>query len=234
MHHDTSCPFGTKPRRCCVSPEAAAERVKATLPAAASREQRSFISGVGARRAPGARSEETAQRQSRMLLSSHAGRPRPATSDKTKGSQAQARPTASMRVSSPPGRDHLHRVGRHRRPESKQQASMQHSSAYGRMRHWACRSSASRIDRLGRLHSLRQSAGSASSPRSPSARAPSNGCVGLWLVRVALRTAWATTGTGALARARAPLSARRRLLGCEAAPPRARITSPGSRPGSRW
>src|SRR5215204_6976946 len=35
-------------------------------------------------------------------LSSHARHPRPATSDKTKGSQAPARPTASKRVSSPP------------------------------------------------------------------------------------------------------------------------------------
>ena len=35
-------------------------------------------------------------------LSSHARPPRPATSDKTKGSQALARPTASKRVSSPP------------------------------------------------------------------------------------------------------------------------------------
>jgi hypothetical protein len=35
------------------------------------------------------------------LLSSHAGHPRPATSDTTKGSQAD-RPTASKRVSSPP------------------------------------------------------------------------------------------------------------------------------------
>src|ERR671916_425887 len=34
-----------------------------------------------------------------------------------------ARPTASKRVSSPPGRDLLHGVGRHRRTESKQQAS---------------------------------------------------------------------------------------------------------------
>src|SRR5215217_3177617 len=35
-------------------------------------------------------------------LSSHARHPRPATSDKTQGSQALARPTASKRVSSPP------------------------------------------------------------------------------------------------------------------------------------
>src|SRR5829696_445774 len=35
-------------------------------------------------------------------LSSHARHPRPATSDKTNGSQALARPTASMRASSPP------------------------------------------------------------------------------------------------------------------------------------
>src|SRR5215204_1288677 len=35
-------------------------------------------------------------------LSSHARHPRPATSDKTEGSQALARPTASKRVSSPP------------------------------------------------------------------------------------------------------------------------------------
>src|SRR5512133_3798699 len=34
-----------------------------------------------------------------------------------------ARPTASKRVSSPPGRDPHLRVGRHRQPESKQQAS---------------------------------------------------------------------------------------------------------------
>jgi hypothetical protein len=47
--------------------------------------------------------------------SSHARGPRPATSDKTKGSPALARPTASKRVSSPPGRDHPLRVGRHRR-----------------------------------------------------------------------------------------------------------------------
>src|SRR4051794_21910228 len=32
-------------------------------------------------------------------------------------------PTASKRVSSPPGRDPLQLVGRHRRPESQQQAS---------------------------------------------------------------------------------------------------------------
>jgi len=50
-------------------------------------------------------------------LSSHARHPRPATSDKTKGSQALSRPTASMRVSSPPGREHLLRVGRHRRAQ---------------------------------------------------------------------------------------------------------------------
>src|SRR5918994_6792496 len=37
-----------------------------------------------------------------MHLSSHAGHPRSATSDKTQGSQALARPTASKRVSSPP------------------------------------------------------------------------------------------------------------------------------------
>src|SRR5829696_7915758 len=35
-------------------------------------------------------------------LSSHARPPRPATSDKTQGSQALVRPTASKRVSSPP------------------------------------------------------------------------------------------------------------------------------------
>src|SRR4051794_29354265 len=35
-------------------------------------------------------------------LSSHARHPRPATSDKTRASQALARPTASRRVSSPP------------------------------------------------------------------------------------------------------------------------------------
>src|SRR3954471_21554173 len=35
-------------------------------------------------------------------LSSHARHPRPATSDKTEGSQALTRPTASKRVSSPP------------------------------------------------------------------------------------------------------------------------------------
>jgi hypothetical protein len=75
------------------------------------------------------------------LLSSHAEHPRPATSDKAKGSHAH-RPTASMRVSSPPGRDHLQRVGRHRPPESKQQASMQQrrrgvceDSALAGMRH---------------------------------------------------------------------------------------------------
>src|SRR5215207_7464797 len=34
-----------------------------------------------------------------------------------------ARPTASNRVSSPPGREHLLRVGRHRRAQSEQQAS---------------------------------------------------------------------------------------------------------------
>src|SRR3954468_7547729 len=56
-------------------------------------------------------------------LSSHARGPRPATSDKTNGSQALARPTASKRASSPPRRHHLPQVGRHRRPESKQQAS---------------------------------------------------------------------------------------------------------------
>ena len=65
-------------------------------------------------------------------LSSHARHPRPATSDKTKGSQALARPTASKRVSSPPGRDHLLRVGRHRRPESKQQASKQQRAGLDR------------------------------------------------------------------------------------------------------
>jgi hypothetical protein len=43
----------------------------------------------------------------------------------TKGSQALARPTASKRVSSPPGRDHRLHVGRHRQPKSKQQASKQ-------------------------------------------------------------------------------------------------------------
>jgi hypothetical protein len=58
------------------------------------------------------------------LLSSHAEHPRPATSDTTKGSQAN-RPTASKRVSSPPGRDPLLGVGRHRPPKSKQQPSKQ-------------------------------------------------------------------------------------------------------------
>jgi hypothetical protein len=42
-----------------------------------------------------------------------------------KRKSGHARPTASKRVSSPPGRDHPHRVGRHRQGESKQQASMQ-------------------------------------------------------------------------------------------------------------
>src|SRR3954467_2388089 len=37
-------------------------------------------------------------------------------------------PTASKRVSSPPGRDHPQRVGRHRQAESKQQASKRSSS----------------------------------------------------------------------------------------------------------
>ena len=37
-------------------------------------------------------------------------------------------PTASKRVSSPPGRDHPHGVGHHRQPESKQQASKQRRS----------------------------------------------------------------------------------------------------------
>jgi hypothetical protein len=60
-------------------------------------------------------------------LSSHARHPRPATSDKTQGSPARPGPTASKRVSSPPGRDHLLHVGRHRQPESKQQASKRHS-----------------------------------------------------------------------------------------------------------
>jgi hypothetical protein len=52
------------------------------------------------------------------------GRPRPVTSDTIRASQAH-RPTASMRVSSPPGRDHPLRVGHHRQPESKLQASKQ-------------------------------------------------------------------------------------------------------------
>src|SRR4051812_21911583 len=53
-------------------------------------------------------STETDIRRTRLAgggathLSSHARHPRPATSDKTKGSQALARPTASKRVSSPP------------------------------------------------------------------------------------------------------------------------------------
>src|SRR5829696_5219106 len=44
-----------------------------------------------------------------------------------KSKSGPSRPTASKRVSSPPGRDHLLHVGRHRQPKSKQQASMQHS-----------------------------------------------------------------------------------------------------------
>src|ERR687898_2003053 len=51
---------------------------------------------------------ETDARRTRLAgggathLSSHARHPRRATSDKTNGSQALARPTASKRVSSPP------------------------------------------------------------------------------------------------------------------------------------
>ena len=76
--------------------------------------------------------DETARRTrlaggAATLLSSHAGHPRPATSDTTKGSQTRPGPTASKRVSSPPGRDLLPGVGRHRRAESQQQASKRHS-----------------------------------------------------------------------------------------------------------
>jgi hypothetical protein len=59
------------------------------------------------------------------LLSRHAEHPRPATSDTTKGSQAH-RPTASKRVSSPPGRDHPTASDVTDPTESKQQASRQH------------------------------------------------------------------------------------------------------------
>ena len=56
-------------------------------------------------------------------LSSHARHPRPATSDKTEGSQALA-PADSLKESQlAAGRDHPHGVGRHRRAESQQQAS---------------------------------------------------------------------------------------------------------------
>jgi hypothetical protein len=64
------------------------------------------------------------------LLSSHAGHPRPATSDTTEGSQAH-RPTASKRVSSPPGRDHLPGVGHHRQTRLKQQASKRKRQSAG-------------------------------------------------------------------------------------------------------
>src|SRR4051794_26331450 len=74
-------------------------------------------------------STETDIRRTRLAgggathLSSHARHPRPATSDTTEGSQALARPTASKRVSSPPGREPPFSGGRHRRAESQQQAS---------------------------------------------------------------------------------------------------------------
>src|SRR3954464_11870971 len=56
------------------------------------------------------------------LLSSHAGHPRPATSDTTKGSQA--RRADSLKESQlAVGRDHPCGVGHHRRAQSEQQAS---------------------------------------------------------------------------------------------------------------
>jgi hypothetical protein len=59
-------------------------------------------------------------------LSSHARRPRPATSDKT-GRKSAPSPADSLKESQlAAGRDLLRGVGRHRRPESKQQATKQH------------------------------------------------------------------------------------------------------------
>ena len=57
----------------------------------------------------------------RLWVSAPSTITRPATSDTTKGSQATTADSLK-RVGSPPGRDLLHSVGRHRRREPKQQA----------------------------------------------------------------------------------------------------------------
>jgi hypothetical protein len=62
------------------------------------------------------------------LLSSHAGTSPTGDERHNKRKSGPARPTASKRVSSPPGRDHLLHVGRHRHEEGEQQASKQHSA----------------------------------------------------------------------------------------------------------
>src|SRR5215217_6998813 len=67
------------------------------------------------------------------LLSSHAEHPRPATSDTTNGGQAH--PADSLKESQlAAGRDFLLGLGRHRPPESKQQASRRQRACGPRLR----------------------------------------------------------------------------------------------------
>ena len=97
--------------------------------------------------------------------------PRPATSDKTKGSQALTRPTASMRVSSPPGRDLLRRVGRHRPPNRNSKPRCDTAAARGSAPRWCARANPSPTAASNRgCATVRQRRGRRPPPGNPAAR----------------------------------------------------------------